>query len=365
MPPSVRRTYYTLIMKNDIKAFVYNDLEKSLVEYSLPRFLAQQLFDWIYKKRVEDFSQMSNVASSTRAFLKDNFYFSGLKLLKQEVSRDKSEKFLFALQDSAHIEAVHIPDEARQTLCVSSQVGCKFSCTFCMSGQLGFKRNLTSSEIINQYLYVHDAITPRACLPARQAITNIVFMGVGEPLDNFFNVTDAIRILMEPKGLHVGKHRITISTCGLAPEIVNLSKLALGIKLSVSLHASTDAQRNQVMPVNKKYPLKELITAIKHFSRHEVYPVTFEYVLIKGFNTAKEDAIRLSQLLKGMRYKINLIPYNLSSLEFAPPLEAEIIAFTQELKEQGVFFTLRKPRGQDIGAACGQLRASWNNKVNG
>lgn len=343
-------------MKEDIKTYTLAGLKEHFAGQSLPRFLAQQVFDWIYKKRVEDFETMSNIARDTRVFLKENFYFSSLELCKQEISHDRTEKFLFGLEDGAHIETVLIPDEARQTLCVSSQVGCKFSCTFCMSGTRGFKRNLKVSEIINQYLYVNGAMAPRT-------ITNIVFMGVGEPLDNFSNVTGAIRVLMEPKGLHLGKRRITISTCGLAPEIAKLGELALGIKLSVSLHASTDAQRNAVMPVNKKYPLAELMNAIKYFARHEVYPVTFEYVLIKGFNTAKDDAVRLSKLLKGVPYKMNLIPYNLSSLKFAPPLNAEIAAFTQELKDQGVFFTLRKPRGQDIAAACGQLRADWSNKA--
>ncbi|MDD5194943.1 MAG: 23S rRNA (adenine(2503)-C(2))-methyltransferase RlmN [Candidatus Omnitrophica bacterium] len=340
-------------MKADIKDYTLSELEKCFIGHSLPKFLARQVFDWVYKKRVEDFLKMSNISNDNRLFLKDNFYFSWLECIKREVSRDKTEKFLFKLRDNTHIETVLIPEPLRRTLCVSSQVGCKFSCKFCASGQFGFKRNLGVSEIINQYLFIADALFP-------ETITNIVFMGVGEPLDNFTNVIKAIGILTEPAGPQVSSRRITISTCGLAPEIIELGKLSLGIKLSVSLHASTDAKRSNLMPVNKTYPLSELMKAVRYFAKHERYPVTFEYVLIRGFNTSKEDALQLSRLLSGLRYKINLIPYNLSSLDFNSPDNEEISLFTGELQKRGVFFTLRKPRGQDITAACGQLRASWS-----
>ncbi|MFA6281844.1 MAG: 23S rRNA (adenine(2503)-C(2))-methyltransferase RlmN [Candidatus Omnitrophota bacterium] len=366
--------------KTDIKNFTLPELKNLLIANDLKQYQARQIFGWIYAKRIEDFSAMSDISKDTRRLLEEKFYFSKLKTVKNELSKDKTEKFLFALEDKTQVESVFIPETGRNTLCVSSQVGCKFNCKFCLSGKLGFKRNLKSSEIINQYLEVSAA-----CAPLK--ITNLVFMGIGEPLDNFSNVTKAIEILTEPAGIGFSKRRICVSTCGLVEEIKMLSRLKLGIKLSVSLHSADDAVRSSLMPVNKKYPLKELINAVREFSKSETYPVTFEYALIQGLNTGKEDAFKLIKLVRGLNCKINLIPYNEhsifsstkcagkilvritperseggneSSLKFAQPSPGDISLFCRELKNAGVFFTLRKSRGQDISAACGQLVAAWS-----
>jgi 23S rRNA (adenine2503-C2)-methyltransferase len=342
--------------KKDIKDYLREELEVIFKEKGFPSFSTQQIFEWTYKKRVEDFNWMTNLSNKVKQFLKENFYFSQLKLLKREVSCDGTEKFLFALEDSSCIETVLIPEGKRTTLCISTQVGCKFACKFCLSGKGGFKRNLSTPEIVNQYLNASQLITPHK-------ITNIVFMGIGEPLDNFYNTIKATKIFMEPKGLYFGKRRICISTCGLTPQIRELNRLNLGVKLSISLHSADNNLRTKLMPINKKYPLKELIKSAKEFSTKNRCPVTFEYILIRELNTSKGDVHRLVKLLGGMNYKINLIPLNCSYSAFQPPTEEEINEFKEELKKRGVFFTLRKPRGRDINAACGQLRALYNEKV--
>ena len=381
--------------KIDIKNYTLKELREFFVSNNFAKYQAQQIFSWIYAKRIEKFALMTNISKEMRVLLEEKFYLSKLKTIKTELSKDETLKLLFDLsatdeflhvggsasggEDKAKIESVFIPEASRATLCVSSQVGCKFNCKFCLSGQLGFRRNLKTSEIINQYLETSVSILP-------SKITNLVFMGIGEPLDNFSNVTKAIEIFMEPAGIGFGKRRICISTCGLVEGIEKLAKLKLGIKLSVSLHSADDAVRSKIMPVNKKYPLKELITAVKNFSKIEQYPVTFEYALMQGLNTSKADACKLIKLVRGLNCKINLIPYNeaavfqvedaeklrsritpersergnKSSLEFNQPNLEETGAFCKELENAGIFFTLRKSRGQDINAACGQLVAAWN-----
>ncbi|MFA5270981.1 MAG: 23S rRNA (adenine(2503)-C(2))-methyltransferase RlmN [Candidatus Omnitrophota bacterium] len=338
--------------KIDLKNYTLKELKDLFVSENFAKYQAQQIFSWLYEKRVENFSLMTNISKEMRALLEEKFYFSKPETIKKELSKDETQKFLFALEDKGRIESVFIPEESRGTLCVSSQVGCKFNCKFCLSGKLGFKRNLETSEIVNQYLEAAIAILPFK-------ITNLVFMGIGEPLDNFSSVIKAIEIFKEPAGIGFGKRRICVSTCGLVEEIERLAKLKLGIKLSVSLHSADDAIRSKIMPVNKKYPLKELITAVENFSKIEQYPVTFEYALIHGLNTTKFDARKLIKLVHGINCKINLIPFNKSSLEFSQSNQEETKDFCDELKNSGVFFTLRKSRGQDINAACGQLVAAW------
>ncbi len=334
----------------DIKDLTLKELKEILLKVNCPKFSAQQIFDWVYSKKVEDFQLMSNVSKGVRQSLAEAFYLSQIKLLKKEVSSDGTEKLLFGLEDNNSIEAVFIPEKNRNTLCLSTQVGCKFKCLFCASGKSGFKRNLKPSEIINQYLEVSKLIVPKS-------ITNIVFMGIGEPLDNFINVIKAIKIFTELKGLCFSKRRISLSTCGLVPEIKKLADLKLGVKLSISLHSADDKKRSQLMPINKKYPLADLIKAAKYFRGKEKHPITFECALLSGYNTHKQDALRLAKLLKGMSYKINLIPLNYSCGSFKPASSAEVDSFRSELKRLGLFFTLRKSRGQDINAACGQLKA--------
>lgn len=342
-------------MKQDIKNFTISELRDLLKKQGLPGYCAVQVFGWIYKKRAENFDLMTDLSKKSRRFLNDNFYFPRLQLVKSEVSCDKTRKFLFRLGDRNHIETVFIPETKRGTICLSTQVGCKFSCKFCVSGKGGFKRNLSASEIVNQYTQVSDTIKP-------QKITNIVFMGIGEPLDNFDNTVKAVRIFTESKGIHIAKSKICVSTSGITPAIEDLADLNLGVKLSLSLHSADQDLRTKLMPINKKYPLTQVIKAVKQFSHKQKQSVMFEYVLIKGFNSNKEDAVKLANLLKGVRCKVNLIPYNASSFNYTAPLDNEIEQFSRELKKQGVFFTLRKPRGEDISAACGQLRSCFAEK---
>ncbi len=336
----------------DIKDYCLGELKNLLEKENYPGFCAQQIFGWIYKKRVKDFNSMVNISKELKKFLRENFYLSSMTLLKKEKSQDSVEKFLFKLKDASVIETVLISQGLRSTLCVSTQVGCKFKCTFCASGKDGLKRNLTSSEIINQYLNISD-------LAFINKVTNIVFMGIGEPLDNFENTIKSIKILTDSAGIGFPKRRISISTCGLVPQIEELARLNLGIKLSISLHSADDAARSKLMPVNKQYPLKELIPAVRRFSRAMKYPVTFEYALIGDINTKKSDAEKLANLMKTIKGKVNLIPYNGISHKFKPPTQQAIESFKEELKKRGVLFTSRKARGRDINAACGQLKALW------
>jgi 23S rRNA (adenine2503-C2)-methyltransferase len=339
-------------MQHDINNYTSEELRGYFIRLKLPKFCATQVFEWVYKKKVQSFNAMTNLSKPTRQILEKYFYFSNLVLLKEEISRDTTKKFLWGLKDNFKIESVLIPKDKRLTLCVSTQVGCKFACKFCLSGQAGFKRNLSAAEIVGQYLEITHK-------PPAQEITNIVFMGIGEPLDNFDNTVKAIKIFREPQGLFFAKRRICLSTCGLAPQIKELAKLKLGIKLSVSLHSANDTVRSRLMPINKKYPLADLVKAVEEFTKDEKYPVTFEYALISGINAGKKDAVELIHLVQGINCKINLIPYNLSGLEFKAPSLSEINAFTQILKEKHIPFTLRQARGEDINAACGQLRAIW------
>ena len=332
--------------------YTQEELKEKFAARSFPAYTAGQVFSWIYDKKAKDFEAMSNLSKEMREFLEGNFDTARLVLLKTELSSDKTQKFLFKLKDQATIESVLIPEKTRNTICISTQVGCKFRCSFCLSGKSGFRRNLEVSEIINQYLSILDLIRPKL-------ITNIVFMGIGEPLDNFTNTVKAINILGDKKGANFSKSRITISTCGLVPQIKQLAELNLGVKLSISLHSADDEVRSKLMPINKKYPLKSLISAVKTFAKVSKYPITFEYTLIEGINSGRRDAQKLVRLLSGANAKVNLIPYNLAFSKFTSPSGDTLNNFTAELKKKGVFFTLRKPRGQDIQAACGQLRAEF------
>ncbi len=341
----------------DIRNLSFKELQDILQEWKYPPFHARQIFSWIYKRQVADFDEMTDLASALRKKLKENFSFSSLKLSRRLKSEDETEKFLFELNDGNFIEAVNIPAEGgRLTGCVSSQVGCKFSCRFCASGLLGFKRNLTVAEIIGQILYLKEA-------EEEQKLTHIVFMGIGEPLDNYDNVLKAIRIINSSQGLNIGARRITISTSGLIPGIERLSKEGLQIELSVSLHAAEDKTRSKIMPINKTYPLKDLISSCRDYIKKTNRQITFEYVMIKGLNSDLPSAANLSKILKGLICKINLIPANpVKELNMEPPNKLEALFFKNNLIKQGINVTLRRPRGDDILAACGQLRLNYEKK---
>lgn len=342
---------------NNIAELTLRELEGIFKDWDYPEFHAKQIFSWIYKKQITNFDAMSNLSSDLRRRLKENFYLSDLKLIKPLRSKDGTEKFLFKLRDGHLIEAVSIPREKRITGCVSTQVGCKFSCMFCASGFSGFKRNLTTAEIIDEILYLKSS-------SQNKKITHLVFMGIGEPLDNYDNVIKAIRIINSTYGLNIGARRITVSSCGIIPGIKKLSDENLQIELSISLHAADDKIRSEIMPVNKKYSLSELISACRNYIQKTDRQITFEYVLIKGINSHLQMARKLGKIVRQLRLcKVNLIPCNfISELKVEPPKKQEILLFRDYLLKQGINVSLRRPRGQDIEAACGQLRLRYEKK---
>ena len=335
----------------NIKEFTVKELEEKLKALGFQAYNARQIFSWIYKNEVLDFKQMSNLPQGLREALAKEFYISGLKLEKLIEASDGTQKFLLKLSDANLIEAVVIPAEGRVTACLSTQVGCKYACKFCASGSLGFKRNLSCAEIIKELLILKK-------YSKQGRITHVVFMGTGEPLDNYDNLLKAVRIINAPYSLNIGARRITISTAGVIPAIQKLAGEGLQIELSISLHAADDKLRSELMPINKKYPLKDLIKAARDYSVKTNRQVTLEYILIKDVNSDLKDAQDLSRLLKGWRLcKVNLIPANvIEKLKIEPPVRAQIQMFKDYLTKQGVIVTLRKERGKDIDAACGQLR---------
>jgi len=343
-----------MMKRKDISGLTIKDLEEVLVSWKVETFHAQQIFSWIYKKGAQDFNQMSDLPLDLRNRLKENFLLFSLKLIQILKSQDGTKKFLFELIDGSLIEAVTIPTEKRITGCISTQVGCKFTCGFCASGLLGFKRNLSYAEIVEEALYLKNHSSDNR-------LTHIVFMGIGEPLDNYANVLKSIRIINSREALHIGARRITISTCGIIPGIKELIDEGLQIELSISLHAADDKTRASLMPINRKYPLKDLIEICKEYIEKTKRQITFEYVLIKGINSDLQNALNLSKRLKNLKLcKVNIIPCNtIKELNVEPPKKLEILLFRDYLLKSGIHVTLRKPRGQDIEAACGQLRLRY------
>ena len=341
----------------DIKEFDLKELEAEFLSLGIKAYHARQVFSWIYKKGILDFKLMSDLSLVLKERLKERFYISELKLLKVLKSADTTSKLLLALKDGSSIEAVIIPTRDRVTGCVSSQVGCKFACSFCASGILGFKRNLSCGEIIDEVMHIRQEAPDKK-------LTNLVFMGTGEPLDNYDNVMKAIRIINSGQGFNIGARKITISTSGVIPGIIKLSKEDMQVELSVSLHAADDKLRSKIMPVNKKYPLKDLIRTCKEYSLETNRQVTFEYILIKDLNSSLKDAQDLVRLLEGFKLsKINIIPFNpVKELSIRQADEAAIKAFRDYLAKHGVHAILRKGRGEDISAACGQLRLDYARK---
>ena len=339
------------------------DLESYLKNQGFSGFIAGEVFSWIYKKAVYNFDQMTNLSRDLRNFLKGNFYILSLALVKKEVSSDRTEKYLFRLSGQQAIESVLIPTSRRLTACVSTQVGCKFACRFCASGAQGWQRDLTSGEIIEQAIYLAPSFKRyRKGYPAglkdraSQRLNNLVFMGVGEPLDNYDNLLKAVRILNSTDCLNIGARRMTISTCGLIPGIQRLAKENLQIELSVSLHAGDNQTRSYLMPINKIYPLEKLLPASRAYFKKTKRQVTFEYVLIKNINSDLNQARKLTKLLTSLDAKVNLIPASPFRDKFSAPNKLEILKFRDILLKAGIPATIRRPRGGDIQAACGQLR---------
>ncbi len=343
------------MLKTDLKALSQEDLASFIKDAGLPAFRRRQLIHWIYDRYAQSIEEITEFSKKMREELSERAYIGHLTLLDRQTSEDGTQKFLFGLQDSETIESVLIPDEDRLTLCISSQVGCAIGCIFCLTGRLGLKRNLKPHEIIDQVISVNRLILP-------ERITNIVLMGMGEPLANFDNVVEAIvRIVGIMK---MSPRKITLSTSGIPQKIIELGKKALKVNLAISLNATTDALRNVIMPINKTYPIRSLLEACRKYPLPVNRLITFEYVLLKGINDSPEDAHRLIRLLAGIPSKINLIPFNpYSGSEYERPDERTILQFQAILVNAAMTVLIRKSKGQDILAACGQLKAGYKSCV--
>lgn len=342
-------------MKN-IKDYDLEELKKEFINMGEKPYRAEQVFKWLYETDVTSFDEMTNISIELREKLKENFSLCIYKIVKKQVSSDGTKKYLFDILDGNMIETVLMEYHHGKTLCVSSQVGCKMGCKFCASTGIKFIRSLTSGEIVEQILAVQRDENIK--------ISNVVFMGIGEPLDNYDNVLNAVKILNNPKGLNIGARHISISTSGLVPKIYQLADEKLQCTLSISLHATTDEQRSKMMPVNDAYNIEELLKACKYYIEKTNKRISFEYALAKDNNDNLEDAKRLVKLLKGMIAHVNLIPINkIENGAFVKSSNENIIKFRDYLNEHGIVATIRRELGSDIDAACGQLRRKNVDKV--
>ncbi len=328
------------------------ELEAISQELGYEPYRGRQIAKWIYKKLTSSFEDMTDIPKDLRKKLKTNFSLSPLKIKDIASSRDGSKKFLFELPDGSRIESVHIPDGNRRTLCISTQVGCPLSCKFCLTGRIGFIRNLTVSEIVSQLWEVRK----------RFPVTNVVFMGMGEPLLNWDNVKKAIDIIVGRDGFDLSWRRVTVSTAGIVPVIKELCNTPS--KLAVSINSTFDEVRSYLMPINRKYPLESLITSLEAYHRETRKMITLEYVLIKGVNCNKDEAERLASIAKRVRGKVNLIPFNETPyIEFKSPEPDEVLSFQKILFQKHVTALIRDSRGGDILAACGQLAGGYDINV--
>lgn len=363
------------IKKTDLLDLTLPQMQQWFVERGEPPFRAKQLYSWLYKRLVTDFSAMSNLPQSLRSHLSQEASIGPMIIRSELHSKDdRTRKILLELNDGKLIESVLMlyppigQSSARATVCVSTQAGCAFGCTFCATGQMGFDRHLSAGEIVAQVLFfarqLRDAPWSAKGLPGSTPIdhiTNIVLMGMGEPLHNYDNVMQALRILNSSDGFNLGARHMTVSTVGLVPAIYKLSQEPLQVNLAISLHAPTDELRSQTMPINKKYPLEELLAACKDYIAATGRQVTFEYVLLSGVNDTAEYAHRLGELLAPLKQfaHVNCIPVNATSADYRPPGGEAIRAFRTILYEHGVSNSVRAERGDDIAAACGQLRTRF------
>jgi 23S rRNA (adenine2503-C2)-methyltransferase len=375
----------------DIKSLTRDELETRFKAWEQPVYRVAQLLEWLYVHRVSNWEAMTNLPKPLREKLGKDFLLQTLELVRKQGARDTTQKFLWRLHDHSLIESVLIPANPalygdasdRHTLCVSTQVGCAYGCKFCASGLDGWKRNLTPDEIVEQVLAVErwnassssssssssnpteEPIARTRTTTNERLIDNVVIMGMGEPLANYDNLLQALRILNAPWGGGIGARKITISTSGLAPQIRKLAAEPLQFRLAISLHGATDAVRNKIMPVNRKYPLKELVAACEEYQGQKGRMLTFEYILIAGVNDSIEQAKPLAALARRLFAKVNLIPYNkVEGLPWERPAEEVQEKFLAVLEKQKVIVTLRREKGHDIDAACGQLRLKTEKELN-
>jgi len=349
------RVLPAMFVRQDVKSFSEEYLVRWLGQYGIAPYRAGQILRWIYQRGVYSFSDMTDLSKDLRSFLSERLAISRLEIEQVQTSKDGSRKYLFRLKDGQHIESVLIPEPGHWTLCISSQVGCGMGCKFCLTGRGGLVRNLEPAEIVNQVCGVRDDLQDPSSL------TNIVFMGMGEPLANYSSVVQAVRTITGNSGLQFSSRRVTLSTAGLVPRIDDLGQ-DVRVNLAVSLNASDNDTRNKLMPINRTYPIEMILSACRRFPLPSRRTIMFEYVLIAGVNDTPADAERLAKLLRPLRAKINLIPFNLyEGVDFKRPEEGAILAFQKVLSDHHYTAIIRHSKGCDINAACGQLRAVMDN----
>ena len=345
------------LTSTDLKNLTQDELIDYAVSLGQPAFRGRQLLPWLYRPGIRDFSQMTDLAKDFRILLAEQAVISRFTDPLTEISTDGAVKFGFQLEDGLMIESVLIPEEERNTLCVSSQAGCAMKCRFCLTGQMGFRRNLNRAEIVNQVCAVQDWMRDhQEHLPGpEKTLTNLVFMGMGEPLANFDNLLAALSLLTEQRGLDFSARRITVSTCGLVPQMLELGQQST-VNLAVSLHAADNETRSRLMPVNERWPLEELLAACSQYSNKKRQRIMFEYILFAGMNDSDADARRLAILLREVPCKINLLALNEGGgLPFNSPPFERLLRFQQILMDAHYTVFIRKSRGADIAAACGLL----------
>ncbi|MBE86320.1 MAG: 23S rRNA (adenine(2503)-C(2))-methyltransferase RlmN [Verrucomicrobiales bacterium] len=372
---SVKSKHLNVSDLSDLRSLTDEELCDILTGWGHKKYRSKQLLDWIYKKRVRSFDQMTDLSQELRAQLLKAFKMQSLECSQEQVSKDGTVKFLWRLNDGELIESVLIPASLgqdgkrsnRHTLCVSTQVGCAYGCKFCASGIMGYRRNLEVFEIVDQVLSVErwklnklqesNEYTNHELSNGQTLVNNLVIMGMGEPLANYLNLTKALKILNAPWGLNIGARKITVSTSGLVPEIRKLAEEPQQYHLAISLHGATDDVRSKIMPVNRKYPLAQLIDACEAYQKAKGRMIWVEYILIDQVNTGLEQVDALVSLAKRLQCKVNLIPYNpVDGLEWKRPSDKTIAEFRDSLHHNGVRVTVRMEKGKDIDAACGQLR---------
>lgn len=337
----------------NIYNFTLEELENYFLNIGEKKFRATQVFEWLYRMRINSFSEMTNISKKVITTLEENFILEKLETVTKQVSSDGTTKYLFKLSDGKLIETVLMRHNYGNSICVTTQVGCNMGCSFCASGELGKVRNLNLGELVEQVLEVQKDLDKNY-----EKVTNIVVMGIGEPFDNYDNVTKFLKIVNYPKGLEIGARHITVSTCGIVPKIYEFSNFDLQVNLAISLHASNNELRSKIMKINNAYQIKDVMDAVKDYISKTNRRVTFEYILLKDVNDSIKNAKELVKLIKGMNAYVNLIPYNeVITKPYKRVTKEQAEAFYKVLDTNHIQATLRMEHGADIDAACGQLRA--------
>ena len=335
----------------NIYGITFNELEKYFIDRNDKKFKATQVFDWVYRKRINNFDDMRNVSKETINTMKKDFYFDKLEIIQKQEDIDVV-KYLFKLKDGEKVEAVVMYHDYGTSICISTQVGCNMGCKFCESGRLKKVRNLETYEMVLQILMVEEDIEKR--------LSHIVLMGIGEPFDNYDNVIKFIDIVNSDKGIAIGSRHITVSTCGIVPKIKEFTNYDKQVNLAISLHAPNNEIRNSIMNINKAYPIEEIIKSIKDYIAKTNRRVTFEYIMLKDVNDSDKCALELAKLLKGINCYVNLIPYNETShMEYKKSSQDTIMKFYDILKKSNIGVTIRREFGRKVNAACGQLRSHY------